>query len=121
MPFQNTFFSISVYMFNQKAFKNTSLARKAFQNAMILLGMSRLATSSCNEQTVVQMNINMLSLILTQSKHPTKIKVSSIIQVNNGIKINYTLGSPCEANTVRKRSKGYDPTVAAQPANDPLI
>lgn len=32
-----------------------------------------------------------------------------------------TFGSPCEANIVLKRSNGYDPTVAAQPANAPLI
>ena len=32
----------------------------------------------------------------------------------------YTFGSPCEANMVRRRSNGYDPTVAAQPANAPL-
>ena len=32
----------------------------------------------------------------------------------------YTFGSPCEANRVRKRSNGYDPTVAAHPANAPL-
>lgn len=32
----------------------------------------------------------------------------------------YTLGSPCEASMVLRRSNGYDPTVAAHPANAPL-
>ena len=31
-----------------------------------------------------------------------------------------TLGSPCEAKMVLRRSNGYDPTVAAHPANAPL-
>lgn len=31
-----------------------------------------------------------------------------------------TFGSPWEAKMVLRRSKGYDPTVAAQPANAPL-
>lgn len=31
-----------------------------------------------------------------------------------------TLGSPWEAKIVRRRSNGYDPTVAAHPAKAPL-
>lgn len=32
----------------------------------------------------------------------------------------HTFGSPCEAKIVLTRSNGYDPTVAAHPANAPL-
>lgn len=49
-------------------------------------------------------------------EHPClleSIRMSQII-------IFYTLGSPCEANKVLRRSNGYDPTVAAHPANAPL-
>lgn len=37
------------------------------------------------------------------------------------LKKHCTFGSPWEANTVRNRSNGYDPTVAAHPASAPLM